>query len=150
MHACPVRASVVHAVARPRTIDYQYSVVMKYLDNLIAWGDSLFMQDTIESINYATQIYVRLAKLLGLAAQRVPARGTVQAETYASLRAKGYDKPVIALTAHASIEHRQLALEAGCDYYLSKPINTSSLVEILRKSVRPAAKETRPEKTADL
>jgi len=27
---------------------YQYCVVMKYLDNLIAWGDSLFRQDTIE------------------------------------------------------------------------------------------------------
>lgn len=31
-----------HAVARTRPIAYQYSVVMKYLDNLIAWGDSLF------------------------------------------------------------------------------------------------------------
>ena len=28
-----------HAVARTRHIAYQYSVVMKYLDNLIAWGD---------------------------------------------------------------------------------------------------------------
>src|SRR5262245_61996474 len=42
-----------HAVARTRPIAYQYSVVMKYLDNLIAWGDFLFRQDTIESINEA-------------------------------------------------------------------------------------------------
>ena len=35
-----------HAVARTRPLAYQYSVVMKYLDNLIAWGDNLFQQDT--------------------------------------------------------------------------------------------------------
>lgn len=47
-----------HAVARTRHLAYQYNVVMKYLDNLIAWGDNLFQQDTIESINEATQRYV--------------------------------------------------------------------------------------------
>ena len=31
-----------HAVARTRHVAYQYTVVMKYLDNLIAWGDSPF------------------------------------------------------------------------------------------------------------
>jgi hypothetical protein len=31
-----------HAVARARPLAYQYYVVMKYLSNLIAWGDSLF------------------------------------------------------------------------------------------------------------
>ena len=31
-----------HGVARTRHLAYQYCVVMKYLDNLIAWGDSLF------------------------------------------------------------------------------------------------------------
>ena len=45
---------------------------MKYLDNLIAWGDSLFRQDTIETINEATQIYVLAANLLGPKPQRVP------------------------------------------------------------------------------
>ena len=38
---------------------------MKYLDNLIAWGDSLFQRDTIELINEATQIYVLAANILG-------------------------------------------------------------------------------------
>ena len=46
---------------------------MKYLDNLIAWGDSLFRQDTIESINEATQLYVLAANLLGPQPQRRPA-----------------------------------------------------------------------------
>ena len=53
---------------------------MKYLDNLIAWGDSLFRQDTIESINEATQLYVLAANMLGPRPQRIPPRGTVAAE----------------------------------------------------------------------
>ena len=62
-----------HAVARTRHVAYQYCVVMKYLDNLIAWGDSLFRQDTIESINEATQLYVLAANILGRAAAAHPA-----------------------------------------------------------------------------
>ncbi|MBC1195384.1 toxin [Microcystis aeruginosa BLCCF158] len=80
-----------HAVARTRQIAYQYCVVMKYLDNLIAWGDSLFRQDTIESINEATQIYVLAANLLGERPQRIPSAGKVQPKTFAQLKAKGLD-----------------------------------------------------------
>jgi hypothetical protein len=80
-----------HAVARTRQIAYQYCVVMKYLDNLIAWGDSLFRQDTIESINEATQIYVLAANLLGERPQRIPSAGTVRPKTFAQLKARGLD-----------------------------------------------------------
>lgn len=54
-----------HLVARQRIVAYQKSVVMKYLENLIAWGDQLFRQDTFESINQATQLYVLAAEILG-------------------------------------------------------------------------------------
>lgn len=80
-----------HAVARTRHLAYQYSVVMKYLDNLIAWGDHLFQQDTVESINEATQRYVLAANLLGPRPQRIPQRGTVQPKTFAQLKAQGLD-----------------------------------------------------------
>src|SRR4029077_4518811 len=76
-----------HAIARTRIAAYQYYVVMKYLDNLIAWGDSLFMQDTIETINEATLCYVLAANLLGERPQQMPPRGTVAAKTFADLRA---------------------------------------------------------------
>lgn len=81
-----------HRVARTRPMAYQYCVVMKYLDNLIAWGDSLFRQDTIESINEATQRYVLAANLLGPRPQRIPERGTVQSKSFAQLKAQGLDK----------------------------------------------------------
>jgi hypothetical protein len=61
-----------YAVARTRHVSFQYAVVMKYLDNLIAWGDSLFQQDTNEAINEATQRYVLAANLLGPRPQQVP------------------------------------------------------------------------------
>jgi Tc toxin complex TcA C-terminal TcB-binding domain len=80
-----------HAVARTRHLAYQYSVVMKYLDNLIAWGDNLFRQDTVESINEATQIYVLAANLLGPRPQRIPQRGTVRPRTFKELKDKGLD-----------------------------------------------------------
>jgi hypothetical protein len=81
-----------HVVARGRYLAYQYSVVMKYLDNLIAWGDHLFRQDTIETLNEATQIYVMAANLLGPKPQRVPQLHKPRSKTYAQLKAAGIDK----------------------------------------------------------
>lgn len=78
-----------HVVARTRPLAYQYMVVMKYLDNLIAWGDYLFQQDTVESINEATQRYVLAANLLGPRPQSIPPRGTVQAKTFKQLKDEG-------------------------------------------------------------
>ena len=81
-----------HVIARGRYLAYQLNVLMKYLDNLLAWGDSLFRQDTIETLNEATQIYVLAANLLGPKPEKVPPRRKVVAKTYAQLKAAGIDK----------------------------------------------------------
>jgi hypothetical protein len=81
-----------HRVARLRRIAYQKTVVMKYIDTLIAWGDQLFRQDTIETINQATQLYVLAAILLGRRVQRLPLRGRNQSKTYAQLRLQHLDE----------------------------------------------------------
>src|SRR6185369_8895584 len=78
-----------HAVARTRHLAYQYCVVMKYLDNLIAWGDHLFQQDTVESINEATQLYVLASNLLGDRPQQVPVPGSAKAKSFAQLQENG-------------------------------------------------------------
>jgi hypothetical protein len=75
-----------HIVARYRQTAYMFKAVMAYLDNLIAWGDTLFRQDTGESINEATQIYVLAANILGPRPQAVPKKGSVRPQTYANLR----------------------------------------------------------------
>ena len=80
-----------HAVARTRHLAYQYCVVMKYLDNLIAWGDDLFQQDTIESINEATRLYVFASNLLGPRPQQIPPSAMTQPKTFAQLKAAGLD-----------------------------------------------------------
>jgi hypothetical protein len=81
-----------HRVARMRRIAYQKTVVMKYIDNLVAWGDQLFRRDTIETINQATQLYVMAAELLGPLPQWLPQRGRNQTKTYDQLRTIGFDK----------------------------------------------------------
>jgi hypothetical protein len=75
-----------HVVARYRQQAYMYRTVMAYLDNLIAWGDSLFRQDTGESIDEALMLYVLAANILGPRPQPVPAKGSVRPQTYANLR----------------------------------------------------------------
>lgn len=77
-----------HVVARTRFLAYQFNVVMKYLDNLIAWGDHLFRQDTMETINEATQVYILAANILGPKPQEIPRRGKIQPKTYAMLKDK--------------------------------------------------------------
>ena len=48
--------------------------------------------------------------------------------------------PVVALTAHAMSSDRQIALDAGCDGYLSKPVPPRSvLAEVVRWLGAPSA-----------
>ena len=76
-----------HVIARYRQQAYMFKTVMAYLDNLVAWGDSLFRQDTGEAIDEALMIYVLAANILGPRPLMVPKKGSVRPQTYANLRA---------------------------------------------------------------
>jgi CheY-like chemotaxis protein len=47
------------------------------------------------------------------------------------LRQAGYNKPIIALTAHALVEEREKSLRTGCNGHLTKPIDRRQLIESL-------------------
>jgi hypothetical protein len=74
-----------HRIANYRTVAYQKTVVMKYLDNLIAWGDYLFRQDSMESVNEATQLYIMAAEILGPRPKKVPPQARPPVESFNEL-----------------------------------------------------------------
>lgn len=47
------------------------------------------------------------------------------------LREQGFARPIIALTAHAMSDEHQRCIQAGCDGYLSKPVQRQKLVDMI-------------------
>ncbi|MGW0141741.1 Tc toxin subunit A-related protein [Streptomyces calvus] len=81
-----------HLIARMRRVAYQKYVLIKYIQTLIAWGDQLFSQDTIESNNEATQLYVLAASMLGPRPRSVPRKAPNPVRTFYQLQAAGIDE----------------------------------------------------------
>ncbi len=54
--------------------------------------------------------------------------------------------PIIAMTAHAKKEDRDICLDAGMDDYVSKPINRKMLAEAIERRVSNMNREQPPEK----
>ncbi|HEV3004521.1 MAG TPA: response regulator, partial [Pirellulales bacterium] len=53
------------------------------------------------------------------------------------LREAGYTGPIVALTAHAMRHDREKCFEAGCDAFVSKPVDRQSLLAIVAQYTQP-------------
>lgn len=53
---------------------------------------------------------------------------------------KTHDMPIVAITALAMKGDREAALEAGCDGYITKPVNTRTLAKDVAKIIAEAQK----------
>ncbi len=106
-----------HLIARYRQTPFMYKAVMAYLDNLIDWGDNLFRQDTGETINEATQLYVLAALILGERPQAVPKKGSLAPLTYASRRDKWdeFDNTLEKLESEIAFDLAPFPLSGGAD-----------------------------------
>ncbi len=69
-------------IARRRHIAFLWRTLFAYLDNLIAWADSLYRRDTRESINEATMLYVLAERILGRRPQLHQGKTNRPAYTY--------------------------------------------------------------------
>ncbi len=80
-----------HLIARMRTVAYQKSVLIKYIQTIIAWGDQLFRRNTIETINEATQLYILADSVLGPRPKSIPKKVTNPIKTYYQLEREDID-----------------------------------------------------------
>ncbi|MEI6272608.1 MAG: ATP-binding protein [Phycisphaerae bacterium] len=60
-------------------------------------------------------------------------------EATLKLRELGWRGAIVAITAHAMTGDRERCTQAGCDDYLTKPINSKSLIETVQKFAQTAA-----------
>lgn len=77
-----------HLLARMRLMAYMKNTVMKYLDNLISWGDNLFQRETRESVMEAIQIYMLAGDILGKKPTKISMRGKTTSESYNTLKTR--------------------------------------------------------------
>jgi hypothetical protein len=77
-----------HAIARTRLTAYQKAIVMKYIDNLLDCGDSLYSQGTMEAVNEATMFYVMAQDILGPKPRELSScgEGKLAQKTYRAIR----------------------------------------------------------------
>lgn len=78
-------------IARRRNVAFLWRTVFAYLDNLLAWADSLYRRDTREAIGEAAQLYILAARILGPKPRVSSAHRAQIASSYTDLAEKWDD-----------------------------------------------------------
>ncbi|MGH7243672.1 MAG: ATP-binding protein [Phycisphaerales bacterium] len=64
-------------------------------------------------------------------------------ETTREIRAAGYTRPIVALTANVLTEQRRRAIESGCDDMIEKPIERQRFLSVCREWINAGAEKFR-------
>ncbi|HET6267527.1 MAG TPA: response regulator, partial [Acidobacteriota bacterium] len=75
---------------------------------------------------------------------QMPDMDGYQATTKIRSDSRFKELPIIAMTAHATMEERQRCLEMGMNDHVAKPIDPTLLYETLRRFYKPKQDETKP------
>ena len=81
-----------HAIARIHMGAYEKYTLISYVKLMLEWADNLFMEDTWESISFATMLYVISKELLGERPERRPVTDE-QTVTYEDIEQRYTDEP---------------------------------------------------------
>lgn len=104
------------------------------LNLLHKWGHSA---DIAENGRIAIEKFVANTYDLILMDMQMPEMGGIDAtQIIRSLEDEGQHIPIIAMTANAMQGDRERCLQAGMDHYLSKPIKSESLKELITQITR--------------
>jgi two-component system cell cycle response regulator DivK len=103
------------------------TLLMHILKFVLGQQDILVARDGLEAIRLAYDAHPDII-LMDLTLPNLDGREAIR-----SLRSDKQfsDTLIVALTAHAMKGDREQALEAGCDAYMSKPLNIGQFVELM-------------------
>ncbi len=142
-----------HLVESLDTTTKEIEIPMKNYHNALKNMNVLVVDDSSDNRNLITQFLIAAGATVDCAFDGVDGVTKALANNYeiilmdiqmpkldgykatAQLREKGYDRPIIALTAHALKQEKINSLNAGCDDHLTKPIDRRTLIDHVTKYV---------------
>ncbi len=107
--------------------------VLKYLfgqEDVIAARDG--REAMLLAYNYRPELIITDLDLPGLTGWEV-ARSLKSDPIFA-------ETPILALTAWVTAEDRNRALDAGCEWYIEKPLNLDVFINVMREYVEPTSR----------
>ncbi|KAF3917641.1 hypothetical protein AA313_de0206829 [Arthrobotrys entomopaga] len=81
-----------YVIARGRPLAYMKWVVVKYLEILVAYGDSYFRQNSFDTLPTATQLYIQAAHIYGTPEVQPVSMAKMDVYSYSMLKQKGLDR----------------------------------------------------------